>query len=198
MTTTGDIMTDPARPHLGGYVVGGDPHTYETAVWEYLHARFKVKTLLDIGAGEGHCLKWWMGHDQDIECVCGIEGLWNHSLANLGWESVVAEFRVEWHDYTEGPCHLNRDYDLGWCMEVVEHVEERYFPNLLSTFFTCKTLALSHAAPEQEGHHHVNCRTAEYWIDALKPWFALAFVPTLRCRELAQGHGKRLLVFHRV
>lgn len=57
--------------------------------------------------------------------------------------------------------------DLVWSCEFVEHVEEQFVRNFLATFACAKYVLMSHALPGQDGHHHVNCRSADYWIGAL-------------------------------
>ena len=71
------------------------------------------------------------------------------------------------HDYTRKPLYAG-EFDLGWSVEFVEHVEERFVPNLMATFRGCRYVFLTAAVPGQPGHHHVNCRPAEYWVDHFK------------------------------
>ena len=54
-----------------------------------------------------------------------------------------------------------------WCCEFLEHVDEKFLPNVLETFKSADLLALTAALPGQDGHNHVNCQPLEYWIDAL-------------------------------
>ena len=58
-------------------------------------------------------------------------------------------------------------YDLVWCCEFVEHVEERYVPNIVPSLSLGTLVAMTHAVPGQGGHHHVNCRTSDYWIGVM-------------------------------
>jgi hypothetical protein len=46
------------------------------------------------------------------------------------------------------------------------HVEERYMSHYMETFQLCNYLIVTHAVPGQAGHHHVNCQSEDYWIDA--------------------------------
>lgn len=138
--------------HLGGYVVGGDDATYYPDLWRFLVREYEVSSVLDIGCGEGHALRFF----RDLGCrVFGIDGVAQDD------EDIFC------HDYASGPFHLSRRYDLGWCCEFVEHVEERHLPNFLETFKSCRLLLLTHAFPGQPGYHHVNCRSADYWRGVL-------------------------------
>ena len=49
--------------------------------------------------------------------------------------------------------------------EFLEHVEEKYIPNIMDTFKRCKVVICTHGLPgETYGHHHVNLQTEEWWI----------------------------------
>lgn len=39
--------------------------------------------------------------------------------------------------------------------------------NFLRAFQAGTYVAMTHAEPGQPGHHHVNCKTSQYWIGAL-------------------------------
>jgi hypothetical protein len=56
--------------------------------------------------------------------VIGIDGIWQLSQ---NWEFSL-------HDYTQGPFRKRQKFDLCWCCEFVEHVEEEYVSNFLATF----------------------------------------------------------------
>jgi hypothetical protein len=125
-----------------------------------------VKSVIDVGCGEGHALKWF----RDQGCtVLGIDGVDQDDPDIMR------------HDYTTGPLHNGAKQelwkyvepygnppqlpqaDLVWCCEFVEHVEERFVPNFLSTFELSDLVLMTHAEPGQQGHHHVNTQTPMYW-----------------------------------
>jgi hypothetical protein len=57
------------------------------------------------------------------------------------------------------------EFDVGWCVEFLEHVEEKYIPNIMDTFRRCKIVVATHALPgDTGGWHHVNLQSPEYWI----------------------------------
>lgn len=164
--------------HLGG-AMPADPASYYPQLWDFLHDEFGVKTVLDVGCGEGQALAYFRNH---LGCrVLGIDGLPQHD----------PDVRV--HDYTRGPLIFPpRRVDLCWSCEFVEHVEERFAEHFLTSFDTTRLLLMTHATPGQIGHHHVNCQPSSYWIEKLEargfeydPWLTIA------CRELAAaGNGE--------
>jgi hypothetical protein len=77
---------------------------------------------------------------------------------------VTDKTRLIIHDFRMGPAPMAGDFDLAWSVEFLEHVEECYSHNYLSTFQQAKYLFCTPAPPKTPGHHHVNCRPGEYWI----------------------------------
>ena len=144
-----DFYVDEERPHLGGYLIGGDPATYYPDLWEWFIREQGVESMVDVGCGEGHAVNFFA----ERGCaVLGIDGVEQGERPYI-WR----------HDYTEGPFLTRAFYHLAWSCEFVEHVEERYIWNFLKTFKCARMIAMTHAEPGQPGHHHVNCRTADYW-----------------------------------
>ena len=144
-------MTQLAE-HLGGYTPGGDPATFFPDLWAWLVEELGVRSVIDVGCGEGHALAEFRG----LGCeVLGVDGVPQED------PDVVV------HDYTTGPLMLKTKFDLCWSCEFVEHVEERYVPNFLLSFGMADLVLITHATPGQLGHHHVNCRPAEYWAGAM-------------------------------
>jgi hypothetical protein len=42
-----------ADPALGGNVHNGDPFSYAPSVWTYVVQRFSLRSVLDVGCGQG-------------------------------------------------------------------------------------------------------------------------------------------------
>jgi len=55
--------------------------------------------------------------------------------------------------------------DLVNCVEVVEHVDAAYVDNMMQTLSNGRYVLMTHATPDQEGHHHVNCQPLDYWLE---------------------------------
>ena len=142
--------------HLGGNIIGGDPNTYYPDLWKHLIDTFGATSVLDVGCGEGNALSWF--RDQGLEAF-GIDGLPENVKITRS-----KGIKCEEIDFTVSQ-FKDRTYDLIWCCEVVEHVEERFVQNLIDTFKCGEFVAMTHALPRQGGYHHVNCKPKEYWTD---------------------------------
>ena len=141
--------------HLGGNIAGGDPASFYPGLWAWLVSEFKVKTVLDIGCGEGHSFREF----EKLGCkVIGVEGLLQNAISS--------PFPTIVHDLTKSKVVIP-NIDLVWCCEVCEHIEERFVDNLLDTMCNGKIVAMTHALPKQEGHHHVNCQLEPYWVEKM-------------------------------
>lgn len=146
---TGEFVTDR---HLGGYVAGGDPDTQYPDMWAWLVERESVRTVLDVGCGDGAAMRAFT----DLGChAFGIDGM------------AQEETYIATHDYTTGPYPFitadATEFDLVWSAEFVEHVEARYAANFLDSFARAPLVLMTHAQPGQPGHHHVNCQDSVYW-----------------------------------
>lgn len=137
-------------PHLGGHF--GNSNTDAPTLHE-LVARYGIKSMLDVGCGPGGML--------DIAQQLGLVA-WG-----IDGDPHMARLNVQIHDYTEGPLPVI-GWDLIWCVEFVEHVEERYRENYLATFAGGRVLFLTAAPPGFPGWHHVNCQPQGYWISLLE------------------------------
>lgn len=169
-----DFVIDEKRPWLGGYKDGprGDEATYFSALWIWLVNDLKINSVVDIGCGSGIATDFF--ETLLPNAVLGIDGI-AQSQENI----------IE-HDYTTGPFIIQKEYDLAWCCECLEHIEEKFLPNILSTFKCAKTLLITHAFPGQSGHHHVLCQTPNYWIGVFAAiGYRLDADLTLKTRELA-------------
>jgi len=187
-------FTNVDEAHLGGYVRSvsqprmhldatphGDESTWYPRLWQWLVEELGVRSVLDVGCGEGHAA----GFFRDAGCeVIGVDGSREARL-----DSVIPGDHVV-HDFIEGPFVPDRSFDLVWSCEFVEHVDERFTHNFLASFAAGKRyLAMTFAPPGTGGWHHVNCRERSYWLDKMQ---RLGFEPDQalcdRARELA-GHG---------
>ncbi len=178
--------------HLGGNIPGGDPQTFYPELWSWLVERFGVTSVLDVGCGEGHALQEFARLGAR---VFGIDGY----APNIGVLQAAGLPHLQ-HDFTTGPPPPIETFDLCWCCEFVEHVDERYLENILAAFKACRYVALTHALPGQGGHHHVNCRPDDYWVEHLEAaGFRLLPSETMTTREKFAGAywGRSGLIFMR-
>lgn len=164
-------------------------------VWGYLLVKYNVRTMLDIGCGYGHAMKWFsemlvhsVGIDGDAEAIKKTK-LPGHAFC---------------HDFTKGdaPESVIKSadvFDLAWSAEFLEHVEGQYRPNYMSAFRKCRYACVTHGEPGQAGHHHVELLSSDEW----KFHFACAgfvFDPEetrilRRTDRWNAGWGRRTLMF---
>lgn len=140
--------------HLGGAYASGDANTIMPDVWGYLLTRYPIRRVLDVGCGYGQAMRWFAevgGCD-----VVGIDG--DPACA-------ASDPRIRLHDFILSALPgASLPYDLAWSSEFLEHVDEKYLPNLMSAFQQARLVVVTHGEPGQPGHHHVNCRTTDYWV----------------------------------
>ena len=171
--------------HLGSFIPGGDSRCHYPAMWDQLIKDFGIKSVIDIGSGQGQALQYF----QDKGCdVVGIDG----SALVLRDNPLEVKNKIIIHDYTQGPYKPLSQFDLGWSCEFVEHVEEKYISNFMTTFLSCKVVALSHALPGQGGYHHVLEREDSFWIKEFEQrGFRLNAEKTKEYRNLAHEYFQR-------
>jgi SAM-dependent methyltransferase len=152
----------PAGPngHLGGYSSGplGDVATYYPNLWTWAINLLGIKSVIDIGCGEGQSVEFF------LQAGCEVLGVEGHEPAVKN-SRVAAHIAL--HDYNTGPFSPQRLFDMAWSCEFVEHVEEKYTENFLATFSSARSIFMTYARPGQGGHHHVNENSEEYWVDKL-------------------------------
>jgi SAM-dependent methyltransferase len=150
--------------HLGGCIIKDnypqfgrvDVGTWAPQVWDNIITTYSPKSMVDVGCGAGHSLNYFISKGLDS---IGVEGY----LPAI--ESSIVKDKIKIHDYADSEFIPERKFDLAWCCEFVEHVDEQYLHNFMKTLDKCDLVAMTHAVPGQPGHHHVNCQVAEYWID---------------------------------
>jgi len=183
---------------LGGYTrtsdifPHGDPNTWCPELWKWAHDTLCIRSVLDVGCGEGHSAAYF----KEIGCdVLGVDG-----SIEAKKSSRIPQFHVI-HDFENGPFIPNKAYDLIWSCEFVEHVSEDKVNNIMKTFgYGKKYIMMSYAEPGQAGWHHVNCKPEEYWI---KKILGIGFRIDLRLtktgrRMAGAGHfAEKGLIFRR-
>lgn len=172
-----DFVIEPDRPHVGGNIWQGDPCTFAPAVWRYMVERFAVRTVLDVGSGRGHAADWF--HRAGCRVVAMDASPVN--VANALFPTVL-------HDLTLGA--LCCPADLVHCQEVAEHVPPESVGNFLDTLGNGDVVLMSHAEPGQGGYHHVNCQSADYWVEAMaRRGYRHLTLDSERVRLMAAGEG---------
>ncbi len=164
--------------HLGGYIEGGDPGTWNPRMWAWGVDRWGIASVLDVGCGEGWSTKYF--RDLGLRAL-GVDG------CQQAIDRTVATGHVALHDFCSAPFTTDAGWDLIWSCEFLEHVDRQYVPNILATFSQAKkAVVVTHALPGQAGHHHVNCQPATYWIEWIEALgFRCAIGESIRARQLA-------------
>jgi len=147
--------------HLGGYLnvsnLWGDPGTWSPEIWNKIIKDYHIESVGDIGCGLGYSTKYFAKKGL---YVVGVEGGTN-AINKSVFEGILLK-----SDYTKSSAFDdNYRFDLIWCCEFVEHVEEQYIDNFLNDFKRGTYIAMTYAIPGQDGWHHVNCQNKEYWIE---------------------------------
>lgn len=163
--------------HLGGYIPGGDPATFYPALWEWLVQDLGVKSVVDIGCGDGVAVRWF-AERLGSEAVLGLDGIPQDDArimhVDFAERDPVADGSIRAH------------FDLAWSCEFLEHVEEQFLQNYMSVFRLASLVAVTHATPGQAGWHHVNCQPGAYWIERFADaGFTFLETATLIAREKA-------------
>jgi len=141
------------HPEAAGDHVGGHENLtqFDEGAFDWLQRHTGARSFIDVGCGPGGMAAYALSRGLEAR---GVDG--DPSCAR------GSPFIIE-HDYARGPLSAGA-FDLGWAVEFVEHVEERYLPNFMATFAGCQTVFITAAVPGQPGHHHVNCQWGDYWV----------------------------------
>jgi SAM-dependent methyltransferase len=144
-------------PHYvegAGNIRHGDSWTWSPRLWKYMVERYAVKSVLDVGCGEGHAVNYFRSL-----------GVIAHGLDGSQENVTKAVTPIQWHWISNIPFVM--PVDMVWCCEVAEHIPEERVPELLQVLCNGKIIAMNAATPGQGGYGHVNEQPHEYWIDKL-------------------------------
>ena len=134
--------------HLGGHE---NRTNIDAGAFQFIKGAASITSMVDVGCGPGGMVKYAI--DNGVEAK-GIDGDF----------SIKTNLPIHIHDFTQGYVQLDKIYDLCWCVEFVEHVEEQFIENFIKVFQQCRFLLMTHAIPGQGGHHHVNEQPYYYWV----------------------------------
>jgi len=132
------------------------------------------QSVIDVGCGIGTWLKVF--NENSIEDVLGIDGNDINPQKLL-----ISEKKFRNIDLCSNGFQVIRKFDLCICLEVLEHIPERYSNNVINFLTTVSPVVyFSAAVPGQGGANHINEQWQEYWcrkfsergyitIDAIRP-----------------------------
>lgn len=169
-------------PHLGGNT--DSDRTFYPRLYEYIIKKHTPKEMIDIGAGKGRTAMFFKLKGVNVSVVDGLPS--NVKCLKNNFEKCYL------NDYSKSNLITNSLFDIGWCCEVLEHIEEKYLDNIFDTFKKCKNVFITHALPKQKGWHHVNCRESDYWVEMFNANnFKLNEKETIYTRKLANFYYKK-------
>ncbi|MCF2487526.1 bifunctional 2-polyprenyl-6-hydroxyphenol methylase/3-demethylubiquinol 3-O-methyltransferase UbiG [Dyadobacter sp. CY347] len=169
------------HPYLGGNILEGDPFTFAPRSWQYLMDRFAINSVLDLGSGLGYSAAFF--HKAGAK-VIAVDGLLKN-VEKAIYPTIQADLAL-------APVHCC--VDLVHCQEVVEHIDENYLDNLLSSLSCGRFIVMTNALPGQEGHHHINEQQTSYWTGHMARYNCHLLVEdTYRLRLLAASEGANYL-----
>ena len=143
------VMSD----HLGGHL---NRTNIDEGALAWLIKTFEPKSFLDIGCGPGGMIDLALSEGLNAQ---GIDG-----------DPSIIKDRIHKHDFSLEPFYPDEKFDIGWSVEFVEHVYEKYMDNYMPSFKACKVVVITYAPPGTPGHHHVNLQEEPYWIDKFKQY----------------------------
>jgi SAM-dependent methyltransferase len=123
---------------------------------ELMLKTFDLRSVIDFGCGTGDLL--YPFEEKGIE-VLGIDA----SKANRD-HCKINEGNFFLFDIRNA-YKAKKKYDLCLCLEVAEHIEEKYSGVLITSLAqSSSTIVFTAAPPGQEGLNHVNLKTHDWWI----------------------------------
>lgn len=172
-----NFVQNEKAPHVGGNILEGDPSTFAPTVWDYLIQRFALESVMDLGSGMGYASQYF--HKKGMK-VLAIDGMIENCQKAV-YPTIHLDLTL-----SKVVTHV----DLVHCQEVVEHIEERYLDNLLSSLACGKFILMTNALPGQGGYHHVNEQPTEYWINHMRRYNCEVLVEdSNRIRKMASADG---------
>ena len=140
--------------HLGGHF---DFTAMVVKTFDYIQEKYNIRSMLDIGCGPAGMVEY--ANYKGVYAI-GVDG--DPELGEKPYTIL--------HDFTTGQLELDETFELVYSTEFVEHVEEQYLNNFMTLFQKGCYVFISAAPPGQSGHHHVNCKNKEYWIQKFEQY----------------------------
>ena len=131
-------------------------HRFDRELAEYIARAYYPKKMADVGCGDGSYCKFFKGSNWPI--VHGYEG--TPEINSLGIYNDIMVVDLTKRRY------VDIDYDLVLCLEVGEHIPQKYEQVFIDNLceYVHKDLILSWAIPGQGGAGHFNEQPNEYVI----------------------------------
>ena len=122
--------------------------------------KFHPKSIIDFGCGTGDIIQPFEKYKIKI---LGVDGSKYNFLHRKIHENNFLIFDLR--NKFQPP----QKYGLCFCLEVAEHIEEKYTETLISNLTRSSDLIIfTAAAPDQRGHDHVTLKEPAWWVDQFK------------------------------
>ena len=117
-----------------------------------------IDSVVDFGCGLGNFIKTFKDHG--INEILGLDGPWVEEEKIFNNISRKEFLVVD----LESPIKLDKRYDLGICLEVVEHLSPEAERVIVESLVKASDIILFSAAiPEQGGQNHINEQWLSHW-----------------------------------
>lgn len=118
---------------------------------------FSPKSVLDVGCGLGTWLKVFR-EKHNLNDILGLDGSYLDRSKLVINDSLFLEYDLR------NKINLDRKFDVVLCLEVAEHIPEKFSGILIESLCNhSDTIVFSAAIPGQGGQNHVNEQWPEYW-----------------------------------
>jgi 2-polyprenyl-3-methyl-5-hydroxy-6-metoxy-1,4-benzoquinol methylase len=137
-------------------ISGGSTRSRD-AIFKILQKHHSFKSVIDVGCGIG---EWGIGIEQfGVTNYRGVDYRVPKKKLLINPDQ-YAEYDLR----TSKPFPFDGKFELVICVEVAEHLEERYADQIVKTLTSLgKTILFSAAIPNQGGKGHVNEQWQDYW-----------------------------------
>ncbi len=135
-------------------------------VTELISSTFTISSFIDIGCGDGLWSRKMLEKcDNKIKgYAIDLPGVRPKELQQVASDIQFIELNLNSNPYIP-----ERQFDLAFCTEVLEHLEEHAALLLLNSIAAnCDLLVFSAAVPGQGGTGHINEHPQEYWDSQLQ------------------------------
>lgn len=152
----------PNGGYSRGYYLGGDQANspYYEPFARAVIGQFHPKTVADIGCGSGGISMAFKSLGCEVHAFDGSKD----SVALLKDKGLPSVRQFDFTKTSEIPVQV----DLCLCLELAEHLPEKYAEHLCGLLaHVAPVLVFTAAPPSQGGHLHINLKEPSYWIELM-------------------------------
>ena len=156
---------------VGAYIGGHGGHCWKDyGTLRLMKEELGIRSMVDVGCGIGSQVR--LAQSMGMDAV-GIDG-----DPDVRPDHVV--------DFTRGTLEPSRDFDLGWSVEFLEHVPERFSENYMKVFERCSYVVCTASHMQSLYGWHYNIKPMDWYIGLFREW-GFDYWPAMRA--LCLGHS---------